>query len=72
MSDISSLINLTNLRSLNLSSTKVSDISSLSNLTNLRELDLSFSDVSDISSLINLTNLQLVGEVTIWYYEQVY
>ena len=55
--DVAPLANLTNLRSLDLSSTQVSDVTPLVNLTNLRSLDLSSTQVSDVTPLVNLTNL---------------
>ena len=57
ISDISSLVNLTNVTELWLGTNKISDISPLANLTGLTTLDLTNNQISDISSLAKLKNL---------------
>ena len=59
INDLSPLANLTNLTTLEISSTRgsLSDLSPLANLTNLTELRLFINGISDLSSLANLTNL---------------
>ena len=58
ISDISSLISLTNLQELNLNSNNISDILPLAGLNNLQMLDLNKNNISDISPLAGLTNLE--------------
>jgi hypothetical protein len=62
--DISALANLKNLRSLNLTATRVSDLGPLSGLKNLTSIDLNQTEVRDIgplASLKNLTSIDLTG-----------
>ena len=64
--EISSLLplsGLTSLERLNLNSASMSDVSVLSGLTNLRELYLNSAGISDVSVLSGLTNLE-----TLWLF----
>jgi len=67
--DFSPLAELTNLTSLNLSSTGMRDIGPLANLTNLTTLDLSrntsLGDISPLAGLSNLHTLSIGGLVSI-------
>ena len=57
ISDLSPLVNLTNLTSLDLGDNNISDLSPLSGLTQLARLELSGSSITDLSPLVSLTNL---------------
>ncbi len=59
ISDISSLISLTNLRELWLAENSISDISALAGLFNLHTLDLADNNISDISPLVENSNLSV-------------
>ncbi len=59
--DLSFLASLTQLDTLDLSSTGVSDVSPLASLTQLETLDLSSTGVSDVSPLASLTQLQTLN-----------
>jgi len=58
ISDVSSIIGLTQLQLLDLSETQVTDISPLSGLTQLQVLHLSRTQITDVSPLSGLTQLQ--------------
>ena len=62
ISDVSPLVSLTNLETLDLGSTKITDagVASLVSLTNLKSLDLVDTDITDagVASLSRLTNLK--------------
>ena len=57
VSDLTPLVELLNLKRLDLRGNDISDISSLASLTKLEWLDLSSNDISDISPLAGLTSL---------------
>jgi internalin A len=57
ISDLTPLIELTDLRSLNLSANQITDLSPLSQLTNLQILHLSSNKISDLTPLSELSNL---------------
>lgn len=62
LKDISSLKNLTKLKSLNLGQClEIRDITALATMTELRSLELYASKVSDISALSNKVNLKYLG-----------
>jgi Leucine-rich repeat (LRR) protein len=61
ISDVSALVNLTQLQMLDLSDTRVSDISALSKLIQLNWLDLSYTRVRDVSALGNLQRLKTLN-----------
>jgi len=56
--DLSPLMNLRNLQSLDLSQSEVSDIQAVSGLINLQELNIDNTEVSDLKPVERLTNLQ--------------
>jgi hypothetical protein len=56
--DVSALVKLTNLKSLNMTRAELLDVSTLPELKNLESLDLSRTKVVDISALSKLTNLK--------------
>ena len=57
VSNFSSLLGLTQLRTLNVSGTSLSDVSALSGLTQLTQLNLNNTSISDVSVLAGLTQL---------------
>ena len=59
--DISPLVNLTELESINLSGNKIMNISALANLTRLRTLQLNNNRIEDLSALAGLTGLLALG-----------
>ena len=64
ISDLTPLVNLTELQSLYLMGDNISDLTPLANLTGLQSLDLVGDNISDLTPLANLTELQslyLVG-----------
>jgi Leucine-rich repeat (LRR) protein len=64
ISDLSPLLELNDLKSLDLSGVPIGDISALSGLSGLQSLNLSWTQVSDISALSGLSslqNLELIG-----------
>ena len=65
--DITSLSNLINLKTLDLSGNQIEDITPLSNLTNLKSLNLSENKIKDITSLKNLDNLIINGSINLNY-----
>ena len=61
MSDISPILNFTNLTYLNLSGNNISSIQGLENLTNLETLYLWHNQIENIEPLKYLTNLQMLS-----------
>jgi hypothetical protein len=57
ITDITPLVELAELRKLDLWGNQITDITPLANLTNLESLSLSNNQITDISPLANLTNL---------------
>ncbi len=55
--DISALVGLTNLTTLELSGNEIEDITALADLTSLTYLNLTYNKIEDISALAGLTNL---------------
>ena len=55
--DISALVGLTNLTTLELSGNEIEDITALADLTSLTYLNLAYNKIEDISALVGLTNL---------------
>ncbi|WMP16279.1 tandem-95 repeat protein [Thiothrix lacustris] len=59
--DLSQLAQLPNLRTVDLSHTKLVDISALASLTKLTQLNLQFNDIASISSLAGMKQLQYLN-----------
>lgn len=61
VADLSQLARLPNLRTLDLSHTKLSNISGLAGLTQLTNLNLGFNSITNISALAGMTQLQTLN-----------
>ena len=61
ISDLTSLAELTNLKTLYLYGNQITDLTPLAGLTGLTELDISCNQITDLSPLKGLTNLRLLS-----------
>jgi len=61
ITEISGLLNLSNLEKLNLSVNNIAEIKGIKSLVNLKEFSIYYNQISEIKGLDNLTNLQYLS-----------